>query len=277
MLSFKGISPRLEGSESMASRKPKQRGRDIDEVLRQWPFRPGVIMARKVQASDGREVVQMRVEMGILQMETEHRPDGTRPGGANTYLDYVARRAARHGPDFVLSARQCAEMDREFLQYYHRRICWLALREFERAVGDADHTLAMMDFATRHSPSPEWTLSHEQYRPLVLFHRTQAAALAELDQSGPEAAIEAIAEGLVRLRSALAASEMEEDLPDERHPLVEQLVELQEWIREHFEVGKTLSEQLAEAVAAEQYELAARLRDEIARRRASDPKQRGKA
>lgn len=261
----------------MASRKPQQRGRDIDEVLRQWPFRPGVIMARRVRARDGREVVQMRVEMGILQMETQHRPDGTRPGGANTYLDYIARQAARFGPDFVLSSRQCAEMDREFLQYYHRRICWMALREFDRAVQDADHTLAMMDFATRHSPSAEWTLSHEQYRPLVLFHRTQAAALAELDHGGPEAAIEAIADGLARLRAALVASETEEDPPDEKHPLVEQLVELQEWIRDHFGVGKTLAEQLAEAVAAEQYELAARLRDEIARRRGSGPEQEGKA
>lgn len=258
----------------MAGRKSKPRGRDIDEVLRQWPFRPGVILARVVQARDGREVVQMRVEMGILQMETAHRPDGTRPGGADTYLDYLTRQAARHGPDFVLSARQCSEMDREFLQFYHRRICWLALREFDRAVEDADHTLAMMDFATRHSPSQEWTLSHEQYRPLVLFHRTQAAALAELDHAGPEAAIEALADGLARLRAAVAASELEEQLQEEKHPLIEQLVELQEWIREHFGVGKTLAEQLAEAVAAEQYELAARLRDEIARRRASGPDQR---
>lgn len=252
----------------MAGRKPKSQGRDIDDVLRQWPFRPGVILARVVRARDGREVVQMRVEMGILQMETEHRPDGTRPGGSRTYLDYITRQAARQGPDFVLSARQCAEMDREFLQYYHRRICWLALRKFERAVQDADHTLAMMDFASRHSPSAEWTLSHEQYRPLVLFHRTQAAALAELDQAGPEAAIEAIADGLARLRAALAA-ETEDEPPEENHPLVEHLLELQEWIRGYFEVGKTLAEQLADAVAAEQYELAARLRDEIARRRAT--------
>jgi len=233
-------------------------------------------MARVIQARDGREVVQMRVEMGILQMETQHRPDGTRPGGANTYLDYITRQAARHGPDFVLSARQCAEMDREFLQYYHRRICWLALREFERAVQDADHTLAMMDFATRHSPSQEWTLSHEQYRPLVLFHRTQAAALAELEQAGPEAAIEALADGLVRLRAAVAAIEAEDESHEEKHPLVEQLVELQDWIRDYFGVGKTLAEQLAEAIAAEQYELAARLRDEIARRRASGPEHEGR-
>jgi len=47
---------------------------------------------------------------------------------------------------------------------------------------------------------------------------------------------------------------------------VTQLVELRERLRKEFEVGRTLQEQLNDAVEAEQYELAARLRDEIAQR-----------
>jgi protein-arginine kinase activator protein McsA len=43
-------------------------------------------------------------------------------------------------------------------------------------------------------------------------------------------------------------------------------VRLKEWLREEYHVGQTLEEQLAEAVAAEQYERAAQLRDQIARR-----------
>ena len=46
-----------------------------------------------------------------------------------------------------MSEEQCVELDCEFVQYYHRRMCWLALRDFALAVIDADHTLAMMDFA----------------------------------------------------------------------------------------------------------------------------------
>ncbi len=53
---------------------------DIDEVLRDWPHELGSISARLVQANDGRQVLQMRVEMGLLQMETTDRPDGQRPG-----------------------------------------------------------------------------------------------------------------------------------------------------------------------------------------------------
>jgi len=46
-----------------------------------------------------------------------------------------------------------------------------------------------------------------------------------------------------------------------------QLIELRQWLRRKYEIGPTLDERLADAVASEKYELAAKLRDEIARRR----------
>ena len=48
--------------------------------------------------------------------------------------------------------------------------------------------------------------------------------------------------------------------------MVRRLMELRETLRERFDVGPTLDEQLAEAIAAEEYEKAARIRDEMARR-----------
>src|SRR5215475_1760744 len=172
------------------------RRRDIDELLSQWPFQPGEVMARLVKAADGREVVQMRVDMGVLQMEAQGRPDGTKPEGADTYFDFLLATVIQEGDTFVLNAPQCAELDREFMQFYHRRICWLALRKFRQASLDADHTLGLMDFVKRHSPDEQWTLSHEQYRPFVLFHRVQAAALGALEEQGAEAAISEINRGL---------------------------------------------------------------------------------
>jgi UvrB/uvrC motif len=247
--------------------------RDIDDLLDSWPYDPEEVTARLVRAKDGRQVLQMRIEMGLLQMEVEGRPDGARPEGCETYYDYLLARAVKRGDDFSLTDEQCQEADREFIQFYHRRICWLRLREHRRAVKDADHSLAFMDFCRKHSPSEEWTLSHEQYRPFILFHRTQALALAELDeqgpeQGGPERAIEAIQKGLNQIRAIFVAHEAEEQFDDDE--LVQRLVGLQDRLREHFEIGKTLREQLAEAVAAEKYELAARLRDEIEKRKEPD-------
>ena len=48
--------------------------------------------------------------------------------------------------------------------------------------------------------------------------------------------------------------------------LVQRLIEMRESLREQFEIGRTLAEQLNDAVESEQYELAAQLRDQLARR-----------
>jgi hypothetical protein len=235
--------------------------RDIDTVLRGWKFRPGEVNARLVKARSGREVIQMRVDMGLLQMETDLRPDGTRPHGAETYYDYLVGEVIREGGSFRLSKEQCGEVDREFIQYYHRRLCWLALRQYRNAAKDADHSLAFMDFVREHSADDEWTLSHEQYRPFVLFHRVQAAALAELEEHGPEAAIGEINSGLARFRQLFERYDAAEQYADDE--LVRRLEEMREGVRKRYEVGDTLTEQLAEAVRAENYELAAKLRDRI--------------
>lgn len=235
--------------------------RDIDSLLRSWEFRPGEVTARLLKTRSGREVLQMRIDMGVVQMETDQRPDGQRPGGAETYYDYLVGEVIREGDAFRLSKEQCVEADREFVQFYQRRLCWLSLREYRRAARDADHSLAFMDFVREHSPDEEWTLSHEQYRPFVLFHRVQASALAVLEESGPEAAIAEINGGLVRFRELFARYDAEEQYADDE--LVKRLEEMRESVRQRFDVGRTLDEQLAEAVKAEDYERAARIRDRI--------------
>jgi len=235
--------------------------RDIDTLLKQWEFQPGEVNARLLRARDGREVLQMRVDMGVLQLETDLRPDGSRPHGAETYYDYLVGEAIREGDGFRLSKQQCGEADREFVQYYHRRLCWLSLREYRRAARDADHSLAFMDFVREHSPDEEWTLSHEQYRPFVLFHRVQAGALAALEDGGAAPAIREINAGLERFRDLFARYGAVEQFAEDE--LVRRLEEMRESVRRKYEVGPTLDEQLAEAVRAEDYERAARIRDQI--------------
>ncbi len=239
--------------------------RDLDRVLKDWPFQPGSVGVRLIRASDGRDVLQMRVDLGVLQLEVERRPDGLRPGGADTYLDYLLGLEFHRGERFELNEEQCAEVEREFAQFYHRRICWLALEEFRRAVSDADHTLALMDLVKRLSPSEDWTAAHEQHRPFVILQRTQAEAQAELVEHSPESAIQAVNRGLARLREFFVEYEAEDRFDGDE--IVGELVELREQLRSEHAVGRTLEEQLAEAVAREQYELAARLRDQISKAR----------
>lgn len=236
---------------------------NLDRILKQWPFEPDTVKVRVVRGKDGREVLQMRVDMGVLQLEMEGRPDGSRPHDFDSYYDYLRDEA--DGDDHLeLSPEQIAEVDREFVQFYHRRICWLTLREFRRAIEDADHTLSLMDLCRDLAPDEESALAREQYRPFVLFHRIQASALEQLDADAPEAAIRELNRGLEQLRELFVWHNAEELFDED--DLVVQLVNLRESLRDHYHVGRTLEERLQEAVASEEYELAAWLRDELARR-----------
>ena len=235
--------------------------RDIDAVLEGWRYSPGEVNARLLKTHNGREVLQMRIDMGLLQMETELRPDGDKPHGAETYYDYLVGEVIREGDSFQIGQEQRAEADREFIQFYHRRLCWLSLREYRRAAQDAQHSLSFMDFIREHSSDDEWTLSHEQYRPFVLFHRVQATSLAELEEHGAEAAIIEINSGLEQFRHLFERYDAADQYEDDE--LVMRLEEMRENVRQRYEVGSTLTEQLDEAVRTENYELAAKLRDRI--------------
>lgn len=235
----------------------------LDDLLSDWEFDPNALNVRLIKGKDGRDIIQMRVDMGILQLETTGRPDGTRIEGSPTYLDRLLELVLAE-PDLKLDEDQCMEVDREFMQFYHRRICWLRLQYYHRAVMDADHTLRLMDLCERVGPDEDWNRTHEQYRPFVLFHRTQAAALGALEDASAEEAIQAISDGLDTIYDFFVRHEAEEYYEEDE--LVVRLVELRESLRSEYEVDKTLKEKLMEAVEQEQYELAARLRDELSRR-----------
>lgn len=238
-----------------------QRPQHLDHLLADWPFVAGQVAVRQVKGHDGRDLLQMRVDMGILQMEISGRPDGARPDGYENYYDYLTSLSWEEGSDFELDDERCTEIDREFYQYYHRRICWLTLKQYDRAVEDAEHSLALMDFSSLHAPHPEWSLLHEQYRPFVMFHKIQAAALLELEKTAPEAALRAIDQGLRSLAEVFEKHDALEHFDDDG--FVVKLREMRNAIVAHYELGPSLAEQLAKAIANEQYELAAELRDRM--------------
>src|ERR1051325_3634905 len=108
---------------------------DISHLLEQWDYQPGQVVVRKFKAKDGREKIQLRVDLGLLQMNAEGRPDGKRPFGHNSLFDYYQNRLYKHLADhsggeevFKLKADDCSKLQLEALQYHHRYICLLQLR-----------------------------------------------------------------------------------------------------------------------------------------------------
>ena len=244
--------------------------KDIDDILNEWPFDPMSVNVRMLESAQ-RRVLQMRVDMGILQLETDGRPDGVDFQGASTYFEYLKKKSRQESGKVELDEDTCLEIDREFVQFYHRRVCWLQLKEFKLAVRDADHTLGLMDFCKKHSDDEQWTISHEQYRPFVLYHRTQAAALSHLngeeDNENPNAvelAIDEVNKGLEVMQQLFVEYDAEDQYSEDE--LVIRLTEFRDGLRERYDIGMTLVEQLEAAIEQEDYELAARLRDEMDKR-----------
>jgi hypothetical protein len=142
-------------------------------------------------------------------------------------------------------------------------VCWLSLQDYPRAAADAEHTLRLMDFTSANAADRQWAVMHEQYRPFVMFHHVQSQALTKLQADDPAGAVEKIGEGLESLKKLFEQHDAEEHFEEDL--FVGKLREMQSSIKAQFSLGPTLAEQLAEAVAAEQYELAAKLRDKLAR------------
>src|SRR2546425_8110991 len=69
---------------------------DLNSILKDWPHESGSIKVRKVAGLDGREKLQLRVDLGVLQMELTGRPDGRRPHNCESLLEYY--QSGRPGP-----------------------------------------------------------------------------------------------------------------------------------------------------------------------------------
>ncbi len=90
---------------------PSAMSLDLNTILKDWPHENGNIKVRKIAGLDGREKLQLRVDLGVLQMELTGRPDGQRPHNCESLLEYHQKRAARaeeKGEGYELTPEQCA-------------------------------------------------------------------------------------------------------------------------------------------------------------------------
>ncbi|MGW8257776.1 MAG: UvrB/UvrC motif-containing protein, partial [Thermoguttaceae bacterium] len=111
--------------------------KDISRLLNDWNYEPDDIVVRIVPGDDGRSKIQLRVDLGILQFEMEGRPDGLRPEGCESWLDYYEQKQLEYdeahpdGPLYRLAHEDCARLWREAIQYYHRYLSFWHLDLFE--------------------------------------------------------------------------------------------------------------------------------------------------
>src|SRR5258706_12933223 len=160
---------------------------DISHQLEQWDYQPGQVVVRKFKAKDGRDKIQLRVDLGMLQMNAEGRPDGKRPFGHNSLFDYYQTRLYKHvayhsGSDdgFKLKPEDCGKLQLEALQYHHRYICLLQLEDYAGVMRDAERNLAVFNFVGKHAETEELAWSLRQFQPQLMMILTRARAMQSL-------------------------------------------------------------------------------------------------
>lgn len=167
---------------------------DISRQLAAWSHDPDVVNARKFAAENGRTLLQIRLDLGLLQMEVTGRPDGQRPYGCESLLDYFEARLVafrnEHGTDrgFGLSPSQMKGLRDEAGMYYHRYLASFVLKDFDRVIIDTARNLRLLDFCRKYATEANDRQILEPYRPYILMMHTRArAAVLLAEGNGAEA------------------------------------------------------------------------------------------
>src|SRR5882762_8940408 len=179
---------------------------DITHLLDQWDYSPGQVVVRKFKAKDGKDKIQLRVDLGLLQMNAEGRPDGKRPlGYVSLFEHYQARLykhlAAHNGSDdgFELTPEDCAKLQLEALQYHHRYICLLQLEDYAGVIRDAERNLAVFEFVAKHAANEDLAWSLRQFQPQLLMILTRAQGAQALQGDDYAMAMQYVEEGMEKI------------------------------------------------------------------------------
>ena len=244
-------------------------GRDVTPALEDWPHRPGELSARLVLGSDGRQKLQLRVELGLLQMEVEGRPDGGRVGRFGSQLEFRRdalerhRRAHRGDFGYGIDADAARDLDAEGQLYARRYLAWFVLGEWDRAAADARHHVVALEFLAAHAPSAAAERAVGRWLAYAVMMRARAESASLVAAGDARAALRVITSAQRRLRRFYRQRGGRLAYESAEAPAC--LRALARRLRERAPVTpvRRLRRELRAAVASERYEKAAALRDRI--------------
>ena len=219
---------------------------DLSDALQSWPGDPFSQSVRELQAADGRPLIQVRLDLGILQMERSGRPDGTAVHGHQTALAaWDAGDCGEHG-ELLLRA--------EFGQFHTRGRALMILGHRREAAQDGEH---LVNIAARLANTPS-THSHS-LMPAAITFRAHAGAEAAISDSRTDLARIALESGLRELQQVLNTEEFQ------RSPEAALLRSMIEAFTPRLPSSQRaeLEARLQDAISQENYELAAILRNEL--------------
>jgi hypothetical protein len=240
---------------------------DLTSMLQEWKY-DGENTVRLVTADDGRQVMQVRLPLGVEQYELDGRPDGDQPFGRETALDeYQFRLEAyreQHGTDsgFAVDHDDFLVLQNEGLLYYYRYLLLFQIGDYERTVEDTHHNLALCEFIESYCQDTDDRASLLQYRPYILRMHAISRAMISLHQHLKQAAKDILQTAIDQIQTM-----PEVETAEFRFERVRSLNYLRSALKQvearAIDPVDKLNVELRRAVEDENYELAAELRDKI--------------
>ncbi|UCE61015.1 MAG: UvrB/UvrC motif-containing protein [Phycisphaerales bacterium] len=242
---------------------------DLKPTLAEWPYDAEQVSVRKILGADEGIRIQMRVELGVLQMEAEGRPDSQKPCGCESLVEYHRKRLARHEDangtslGFVLSPQQCQELRFEASLYYRRYVALFVLEEYTNVAKDTSHNLKIFDLCRDFALEPEDRTCLEPFRPYVLMMDARARAHDAIEQREYASALAHVNRGIMSIKDCYENQGQSEAMENSEE--LKMLRGLAMEINEQMPQDSLLTARkaLRAAIEQERFEEAARLRDEI--------------
>jgi hypothetical protein len=242
---------------------------DIGRILASWPYEGGQVTARRIKGNDGRDKIQLRLDLGLLQMETTGRPDGLRPHGHESLLAYYEQQLQQHKAEhgaargFALDEQACELLRTEGTMYYHRYVAEFVLEDFEAVHRDTMRNIRLFDFCLAYAKEDSDKYVMEQFRPYVIMMCTRARSRIALRDNRPKAALAAVRKGLEQIRQFYRRYGQEKAAAASGEIAILRALAKEIEGRIPLDPVQDLKRKLAKAVEAERYEEAAALRDKL--------------
>lgn len=242
---------------------------DIHHILNRWPFKPGEVNVRRIKGDDRREKIQLRLDLGLLQMDTTGRPDGQKPHGFESLLSYYEHaledHTTAHGTQdgFILDEDACEKLRAEGVMYYHRYLAEFVLGDYESVQRDTRRNLRMFDLCAAYAAEEYDQCVCEQYRPYVLMMYTRARARGEIRKNRPKRALAVIRRSIEEIQNLYDRFGQEETTETSMELSVLRALEREIKSLLPRDPRLRLAKELEEAVREERYEDAADIRDRL--------------
>jgi len=246
-----------------------KRSSDLTDILYTWPY-DAENNVRFLHGEDGQELMQIRQPLGIEQYNLDGRPDGIKPDGEDSFLLSYTKKKMKvelSGEKMKLEDNDFRKLQDEGILYYYRYLALFQVGQYERVARDTEHNLNIADLL-EHSYSNEKQKEILQYRPYIRRINAISKAMVFLAEDDTIQAINELKKGMtdIEFLPSVSSSIFEfEKIRSIQH--LSQLISQIEGsdIQKPKGFKNRLGEELSRAVADEDYERAAGIRDRLRR------------